>query len=107
MNGDLWAVGRLRPSRVVGAFGCPFEDFAFDHPWVGAGAACWIEALGEFPDGALPEGGDSVTVVRGKKSCGTTIVGDTQRRDKGYSIGVVPGVRGGVEHERADGVMAA
>jgi hypothetical protein len=46
-----------------------------DHPWVGAGAACWIEALGEFPDGALPEGGDSVTVVRGKKSCGTTIFG--------------------------------
>ena len=39
------------------------------------GAACWIEALGEFPDGALPEGGDSVTVVRGKKSCGTTIFG--------------------------------
>jgi hypothetical protein len=75
LNSDLWAVGRLRPSRVVGAFGCPFEDFAFDHPWVGAGAACWIEALGEFPDGALPEGGDSVTVVRGKKSCGTTIFG--------------------------------
>jgi hypothetical protein len=60
---------------VLGAFGCPFEDLAFDHPWVGPGAAYWIEALGEFPDGALPEGADGVTVVRGKKSCGTTLFG--------------------------------
>ena len=33
--------------------------------------------------------------------------GDTQRRHEGYSIGVAPGVGGGVEHERADGVVAA
>lgn len=75
LDGDLRAAGRLRPSRVLGAFGCPFEDLAFDHPRVGPDAAYWIEALGEFPNGALPEGADSVTVVRGKKSCGITLFG--------------------------------
>ena len=65
----------MRPSRVLGAFGCPFEDLAFDHPRVGPGAAYWIEALGEFPNSALPEGADGVTVVRGKKSCGITLFG--------------------------------
>lgn len=65
----------MRPSRVLGAFRCPFEDLAFDHPRVGPGAAYWIEALGEFSDGALPEDGDGVTVVRGKKSCGITLFG--------------------------------
>jgi hypothetical protein len=75
LDGDLWTVSRLRPPPVLGAFGCPFEDLAFDHPRVGPGAAYGIEALGELPDGALPEGADGITVMRGKKSCGTTLFG--------------------------------
>jgi hypothetical protein len=68
------AVG-LRPPEVVGAFGCPFEDFALDDPGVGAVPTFRIESLSEFGDGAAPQGGDGSTVVRGKKSCATTLFG--------------------------------
>ena len=59
--------------RVVGAFGFPFEDFAFDHSGVGAWAACGVEALQEFGDGALPQSCGGVMVVRGEMYCGTMI----------------------------------
>ncbi len=70
---DPGSVGGLWPVRVAGAFGFPFEDFAFDHSGVGAGSACRVEALQEFADGALPQCGGGVMVVRGEMSCGTMI----------------------------------
>lgn len=48
-----WVVW-LWPQEVVCAFGGPFEDFAFDDARVGADAACRVESLGEFGDGAVP-----------------------------------------------------
>lgn len=72
MDSDLWVMGWLGPSEVMGAFGCPLEDFAFDDAWVGADASRGVEASDEFLDGAMPEGGDGVTVVRGKNRCATT-----------------------------------
>ena len=73
MDGDVRTMRRLGPSCMVRAFGGPFEDFAFDDPRVGSHPACWIESLDEFSDRALPQSGNGVMVVRGKKSCATTI----------------------------------
>lgn len=53
------------------AFGCPFEDFAFDHPRVGAELTCRVEALQEFADGALPQRASGVMVMRGEMHCAT------------------------------------
>ncbi|MFC9841708.1 hypothetical protein ACFVKB_49490, partial [Rhodococcus sp. NPDC127530] len=65
----LWMV------LVVCAFGGPFEDFAFDDAGVGAVSACWVDAAQEFGDALIPQSGGGVVVMRGKKSCGTGIVG--------------------------------
>jgi hypothetical protein len=58
---------------VVSAFCCQFEDFAFDDAGVGAASACRVEAAQEFGDALIPQSGDGVVVMRGKKSCGTVI----------------------------------
>jgi hypothetical protein len=60
---------------VVSAFGCPSEDFAFDDPGVGAVSAYRVDAAQEFRDALIPQSGGGVVVMRGKKSCGTGIVG--------------------------------
>ena len=36
--------GRLRMVLVVRAFGGPFEDFAFDDPWVGSQTARGVDS---------------------------------------------------------------
>ena len=48
-------------------------------------------------------------VVSGGKSArlGDGSAGDAQRSDEGHPVGVAAGVGGGVEHEGADGVVAA
>ena len=60
---------------VVPAFGCPFENFAFDDAGVGAESACWVDAAQQFGDALIPQSDDCSVVMRGKKNCGTAIVG--------------------------------
>lgn len=58
---------------VPGAFGCPFDDFAFDDPRVRSEATCGIESVLQFFDGVVPHPGDRFMVVRGKKDCARAI----------------------------------
>ena len=60
---------------VVPAFGCPFENFAFDDAGVGAESACWVDAAQQFGDALIPQSDDCSVVMRGKKSCATVIFG--------------------------------
>ncbi|MDJ0482786.1 hypothetical protein QNA17_13600, partial [Rhodococcus pyridinivorans] len=60
---------------VVRAFRGPFEDLAFDDAGVGAVSAYRVDTAQEFGDALIPQSGGGLVVMRGKKSCGTGIVG--------------------------------
>ena len=62
--------GGLGPFRMVGAFRGPFEDFAFDDSGVGALPAHRVEAPEELCDGAAPDPGQPLGVMRGEKRPG-------------------------------------
>jgi len=77
------ACGRLLGLRVVlvvKAFGGPFQDFAFDHAGVGAEPACGVDSAVQCGDGVIPQAGDRLVVMRGKKRCGTVIFGRSSGR---------------------------
>ena len=57
------------------AFGSPFEDFAFDDVGVGAESACGVDPALQGIDGVIPQPGDRLVVMRGKKRCATVIFG--------------------------------
>jgi len=65
---------------VVKAFGGPFQDFSFDHARVGAKPACGVDPAVQCGDGVIPEAGDRLVVMRGKKRCATAIFGRSAGR---------------------------
>lgn len=53
---------------VVSAFGCPFENFAFDDAGVRASSSARVETAGEPVDRPPPDHVGVVRLLRGKKS---------------------------------------
>lgn len=71
----FWRLHGLRMVLVVAAFGSPFQNFAFDHARVGAEPACGVDSTLQCCDGMIPQTGDRIVVMRGKKRCATVIFG--------------------------------
>ena len=92
---------------VVCAFGCPFEDFAFDGAGVRSWAAGRVGAPEEFADGAVPECRGGVTIVRGENAlCDSDLRVIRRAATKDIRSSVVAAGGGGVEHEGAVRVVA-